>query len=97
MIGYRNICRELSSRFVNEQANSAFRCCSAADVTQAIADMTQSLMGLPSNHPRHEPAKAALSRFFMNARRNLSLTDLAALRETFVASCMAPDLLGVGL
>jgi hypothetical protein len=97
LLGYERVCREMATRMVTDQNNAGFDCCTPAGVDAAINDMVQFVMGLPSNHPRHNATKTALRDFYSKAQQSAGLLPLAAARETFVLACTAPDTLGVGL
>jgi hypothetical protein len=101
--GTENICRHLADQIVGVAAaptatppRLASRYQSAAP-DAAIADMVQTLMGLPDADPRAADAKQILSEHYQNALATTGIKAVDALKSTFVLACTAPSTISVGL
>jgi hypothetical protein len=69
---------------------------SSAQATAAIADMVQTVMGLTSSDPRSAAAEQLLGSHF-TAAMSSGATATAALQSTFVAACLAPSAVSIGM
>lgn len=65
----------------------------------AIADFVSLLLGLTPSDPRTAPATAALTHNFSKSQASPDPTikKADALRSTFVAACMSPSFIGIGM
>ena len=77
---------------------------SAANVSQALQDFVQIIMGIVPSDPRYAQALALLTAHYSAALAHLDpVTDASdfkptsALQSTFVAACLAPSAVGIGL
>ncbi len=62
----------------------------------AVADFVSIVMGLQSKDPRTGPAASALMGHFLLALKQ-NATPTAALQSTFVAACLAPSAVSIGM
>lgn len=96
--GVENICALLAAKVIDAKADAnqpEARQWSSKSPDAAIDDFTALLVGLAKTDPRWQPVRALLAQHFQDAQKSASKTD--ALRSTFVAACLSPTLLGVGL
>jgi hypothetical protein len=95
--GTENICASVAALVVDAaKPVSGARAWSSAQPTSAIADFVAVVMGLGSADPRATPANTLLTSHFTSAvKGGASATD--ALRSTFIAACLAPSLVSIGL
>ena len=67
-----------------------------APVSAAIAEFVSLVMALTAPDPRSAPARAILQAHFADARATgASASD--SLKSTFVAACLAPSSVGIGM
>jgi hypothetical protein len=69
---------------------------SSADPAAAIADFTQTLLGLTPSDPRSGPIVSALNAHFA-AARDAKVSASIALQSTFVVACLSPSSLAIGM
>ncbi len=69
---------------------------SSAQPAPAISDFVQILMALPPSDPRSAPAQQLLMAHFTAAMQT-GAKATAALQSTFVAACLAPTAVGIGM
>jgi hypothetical protein len=69
---------------------------SSAQSATAITAMVQTIMGLTTPDPRSTPAQQLLSGHFAAAMQS-GATATAALQSTFVAACLAPTAVSIGM
>jgi len=79
---------------------------SMSDVSGAITNMVETLMGYPPGNPAHDQAVAILQAHYDGARmtstsgtggRATMTTATNALRSTFILACESPTAVGIGL
>jgi hypothetical protein len=97
--GTENICESVASLLIDvpaaqEQPNA--KQWSSTQPNPAIADFVQIVMGLTPSDPRAAPAQALLASHFSSAVAS-GATATNALKSTFVAACLAPSAVSIGL
>jgi hypothetical protein len=70
---------------------------SSADPHGAIADFVQIVMGIVPSDARAAQAKSILERHYAAALTQPGISPTSALRSTFIAACLAPSSVSVGL
>jgi hypothetical protein len=70
---------------------------SSAQPSAAIADFVSLLMGLTTPDPRTVPATALLQQHYQSALGQAGTTPTQALESTFIAACMAPTAVSMGM
>jgi hypothetical protein len=96
--GLENICMELSAMVVDGAPDARQpdkRQWSSSQPDAAIADFVALLLAMTPTDPRYAPATEALKSHFTTASTTASATD--SLRSTFVAACLSPSFIGIGL
>ena len=97
--GTENICAAVSAQVIDVAAAKRLpnvKQWSSAQSDAAIADFVQIVMALTPSDPRAAHAQALLSAHFAAALQSgASPTD--ALKSTFVAACLAPSAVSIGL
>jgi hypothetical protein len=97
--GLENICAQVAAMVIDAKPAAgqpnAVRW-SSAQPAAAISDFVSKIMALTSTDPRAAPANALLTQHFTSATQaGASATD--ALRSTFVAACLSPSFIGIGM
>ena len=101
--GTENICRHLADQMVDVAASTSATNPTPASRYQsaspgpAIADMVQTLMGLPAGDSRAADATQILTEHFQAALATTGIKAKDALKSTFVLACTAPSTISVGL
>jgi hypothetical protein len=94
-----NICEAIAVQVVDvataKQA-AGTKYWSSGDPNDAIADFVSIVMGLVPSDPRAAPATSLLQAHFSGAMQQ-GATATAALQSTFVAACLAPSAVSVGM
>jgi hypothetical protein len=97
--GLENICGAISEMTIDAAADPAqpgAKQWSSGDVDTAIADFVGIVMALPPSDGRAGKASSILHDHFTSAKgQGASATD--ALRSTFVAACLSPSFIGIGM
>jgi len=97
--GLENICAQLSSQVVDGKADPkqpGAKKWSSGQPDVAIAEFVSIVMGLTASDDRTGPIAVALTAHFNDAKASgASATD--ALRSTFVAACLSPSFIGIGM
>jgi hypothetical protein len=97
--GLENICSQVSAMVIDAAANAkqpGAKKWSSSQPDAAIADFVAIVMGLTASDPRTKPVTTALSDHF-TAARTAGATATDALRSTFVAACLSPSFIGIGM
>jgi len=99
------LCSNIAAQVVDPTSGSGVY--SMSDVPGAIANMVETLMGYPPNHPAHAEAMQILQEHYDMARTTSSssggggrpgMTSATnALRSTFILACESPTAVGIGL
>jgi hypothetical protein len=93
-----NICGAVAAQVVDAPAPlPGARRWSSAEPQAAIADFVAVVMGLVPEDDRAQPARALLQEHFEAARQQPGISPTEALRSTFVAACLAPSAVSIGL
>jgi hypothetical protein len=100
--GLQNICANLALATVDAavdplQPGAKHWTSDQADV--AIGEFVALMLGFTPSDPRTQAATAALTHNFQlsQASPDPSITKSDALRSTFVAACMSPSFIGIGM
>jgi len=97
--GTENICEAIAASVIDPPAKAAAagnRSWSSAQPAAAIADFVAVVMGLPPSDPRASQASNLLTSHFADAQKSgASAAD--ALKSTFVAACLSPSAVSIGL
>jgi hypothetical protein len=96
--GTENICEAVAALVVDPaKANAAgVKQWSSAQPTPAIADFVATMMGLAPSDPRASSATSILTSHFTSAVQG-GATATDALRSTFIAACLSPSAVSIGL
>jgi hypothetical protein len=94
-----NICEAVAAEVIDvataKQA-AGTKYWSSGDPNGAIADFVSIVMGLVPSDPRSAPATSLLQAHFSGAMQQ-GATATAALQSTFVAACLAPSAVSIGM
>jgi hypothetical protein len=97
--GLENICASLAQQEIDAKVNPkqpGAKIWSSTMPDVAVNDFVSILMGLTVSDDRTQPVKDELNAHFAAAKAaGASATD--ALRSTFVAACLAPTFIGIGM
>jgi hypothetical protein len=97
--GLENICASVAAMVIDAKANASqpnAKSWSSAQPDAAIADFVSTLMALGSADPRAAQATQILTQHFNDAKaQGVAASD--ALKSTFVAACLAPSTIGIGM
>jgi hypothetical protein len=101
LAGAENICASVSALVIDPSAASArqqphARTWSSKDAEPAISDFVATIIGVTSADPRAAQAHAILGAHFAAAMQD-GATATDALRSTFVAACLSPSFIGIGM
>jgi hypothetical protein len=94
-----NICEVIAAEVIDVAASkqaAGTKYWSSGDPTAAIADFVSIVMGLVPSDPRSSPAASLLQAHFSGAMQQ-GATATAALQSTFVAACLAPSAVSIGM
>lgn len=97
--GLENICEVVSARVIDPSSTvtaPATKTWSSSDPDGAIADFVATVMALVPSDPRSAPAVTILRQHFTSATMT-GASPTVALRSTFVAACLAPSSVSIGM
>jgi hypothetical protein len=97
--GTENICEAVAALTIDTptaKQETGVRQWSSAQPTAAINDFVDIVMALPPSDPRAAQATSLLTAHFTAATQS-GATATAALQSTFVAACLAPSAVSIGL
>jgi hypothetical protein len=97
--GLENVCAAVSALVIDaapSPAQPGARQWSSAQPGAAVADFVATVMALPTSDPRAAPAASILTSHF-NAAVQSGATAKDALRSTFIAACLSPSFIGIGM
>ncbi|CAN5556496.1 hypothetical protein BH11MYX1_BH11MYX1_04990 [soil metagenome] len=97
--GLENICATISSMVVDGKANPKqpnVKVWRSTDSATAINEFVSIVMGLTTTDARTGPVLEALTSHFNDAVTS-GATKTDALRSTFVAACLSPSFIGIGM
>jgi hypothetical protein len=96
--GTENLCEALAALVVDAKTPPAgAKTWSSAQPDAAIADFVSLVIGVPPSDPRSAPLTTALQAHFASAKAQTGTTATAALQSTFMAACMAPSAVSMGM
>ncbi|HEY1547289.1 MAG TPA: hypothetical protein VGG28_05695, partial [Kofleriaceae bacterium] len=97
--GLENICEQVSAMVIDAKPTAAqpnVMIWTSTQPQQAIAAFVSQVMALTASDPRSGQANAILTSHFQSAlATGASATD--SLRSTFVAACLSPSFIGIGM
>ncbi len=98
--GTENICEALAAETIDvptAKQTPGVTQWSSAQSTVAIDDFVTLIMGLTSTDPRHAQALSILTSHYAAALKQSGTTSTAALQSAFVAACLAPTSVSIGM
>ena len=98
--GAKNICANLALATIDAAVDPLQPGAKHWDSKQpdaAIADFVALMLGFTPSDPRTQPATGVLNHHFQLAQQGQSITAADALRSTFIAACMSPSFIGIGM
>lgn len=97
--GTENICEALAGLLIDVPAAKqvARVAWSSANASAAIADFVQTVMGIVPSDPRYMQAVSILTSHDQAALSVQGTTPTEALESTFVAACIAPSAISIGM
>ena len=98
--GTENICETLAAETIdvptkNQQAG--VKQWSSGQASAAIDDFVTIVMGITPSDPRYSQAQSVLNDHFQQASKQTGITPTEALQSTFVAACLAPSAVSIGM
>jgi hypothetical protein len=96
--GTENFCEGLAAVVIdNKNAPTGVTTWASSDPQTAVNDFATTVAGLAPSDPRTAPLEQALLGHFNAAKAATGSTATAALQSTFVAACMAPSAVAIGM
>jgi hypothetical protein len=98
--GTENMCEALAAETIDvptAKQQAGVKQWSSTQAGPAISDFVSIVMGLTSSDPRAAQANAILTQHFQDAMNVKGTTATAALQSTFVAACMSPSAISIGM
>ncbi len=98
--GTENICEAVAAETIDvpmAKQTMGVKQWSSAQYSSAIDDFVTIVMGLTPSDPRHGQAQSILTSHYQSALKQSGTTATAALQSTFVAACMAPSAVSIGM
>jgi hypothetical protein len=101
--GVENFCELIAPLIIDAKTPpTGAKTWSSADPTAAITDFVNLLIGLPPSDPRAAPVQAALQAHYSSAistsgDAGAAATPTQALQSTFIAACLAPSTVSMGM
>ncbi len=98
--GLENICEAIAAETIDvptAKQTPGVKQWSSTQVTPAITDLVSILMGLTASDPRAAKAQSILTAHYQQAMQKSGTTPTAALQSTFVAACLAPSAVSIGM
>jgi hypothetical protein len=95
-----NICEAASQQVIDVPSSKQMpgvKQWSSAQPDAAIVDFVSIVMGLTSSDPRAAQATTVLEQHFQSARGQQGITPTQALQSTFIAACIAPSAVSIGM
>jgi hypothetical protein len=89
------LCQTLAPEVVDASSKTVWSSTSSANITAAIADMVQRVMGYPPSDSHHAMAVSILTSHMQSAQAQSGAST--ALRSTFVLACESPTSVAIGL
>ncbi|MDB4959529.1 MAG: hypothetical protein JWO36_7098 [Myxococcales bacterium] len=97
--GLENICEAVATLVIDapqDPMQPGAKHWASAQPDAAIADFVSTIMALPASDPRAPQAIAILKQHFTSATQT-GATPSASLQSTFVAACLSPSFIGIGM
>lgn len=97
--GLENICAQVAVQVIDAKPNPkqpGAKAWASTQAATAIPEFVALVMGLTTSDERTAPSTAALAAHF-EAAKTSGATPTDALRSTFVAACLSPSFIGIGM
>ncbi|HEX3476637.1 MAG TPA: hypothetical protein VHT91_16540, partial [Kofleriaceae bacterium] len=97
--GLENVCAQVAAMTIDAKANAnqpGAKVWSSSQPDAAIAEFVSTVMALTSSDPRAAQATTILSSNF-HAGMQAGQTASDSLKSTFVAACLSPSFIGIGM
>jgi len=97
--GLENVCAQVAAMVIDAApiaSQPGARHWSSAQPDQAIGEFVSTIMALPASDPRAAQATSILTSHFQSAMQSGAASG-DALRSTFVAACLSPSFIGIGM
>jgi hypothetical protein len=98
--GTENICEALAAETIDvptAKQTAGVTQWSSSQSTAAIDDFVSVIMGLTTSDPRYAQAQSILTSHYQAALKQSGTTPTAALQSTFVAACLSPSAVSIGM
>lgn len=98
--GTENICVALAAETIDVPTSkqiAGVQQWTSAQYASAITDFVSIIMGLTSSDPRYAQALSILNAHYQSALKQPGMTPTDALQSTFVAACLAPSAVSIGM
>lgn len=98
--GTENMCEAIAAETIDVPPSkqiAGVKQWSSTQAASAMTDFVQIVMGLPTSDPRYTRALAILNSHDQSALQQAGTTPTAALQSTFVAACLAPSAVSIGM
>jgi hypothetical protein len=95
-----NICETVAQQVIDvptSKQTPGVKQWSSGQSDAAISDFVSLVMGLTSPDPRAAQAKTLLQQHFQSAKAQAGVTPTQALQSTFIAACIAPSAVSIGM
>lgn len=95
-----NICETVAQQVIDvptKKQVAGVQQWSSSQSTAAIADFVSLIMGLTSEDPRAAQATTLLTQHYQSALQQQGSSPTAALQSTFVAACLSPSFVSIGM
>jgi hypothetical protein len=97
--GLENVCAQVAALTIDAKPNPSqpgAKAWSSSQPDAAIAEFVSSVMALTSSDPRAAQARSILTSHF-HAAMQAGQTASDSLKSTFVAACLSPSFIGIGM
>jgi hypothetical protein len=97
--GLENVCAQVAAMTIDAKPNAnqpGAKAWSSSQPDAAIAEFVSTVMSLTSSDPRAAQAKSILTSHF-HAAMQAGQTASDSLKSTFVAACLSPSFIGIGM
>ena len=98
--GTENICEALAAETIDvptSKLQAGVKQWSSGQASAAIDDFVSIVMGLTASDARYSQAQTILNDHFQQASKQAGVTPTQALQSTFVAACLAPSAVSIGM
>ena len=95
-----NICENVAKQVIDvptSKQTAGVKQWTSSQSAVAIADFVSLVMGLTSGDPRASQANALLTQHYQSALQQKGTTPTEALQSTFIAACLSPSFVSIGM